>query len=187
MDEVRAHLSLVDDNHDTHLRRLLAAAVEVAERWTGRALLQQTWRLAIDAFPSCGRQEIVLPRPPLISITSVEYVDENGTLQTLSSSGYNATADREPARIEPAYNETWPATRYEREAVRVTYVAGYGTTAADVPEAIRHAILLMAAHWFVQREPVVTGAIATEIPMSAAFLLDGFRTGANAEWFHLAE
>ncbi|MCI0358195.1 MAG: hypothetical protein L0211_06915 [Planctomycetaceae bacterium] len=184
IEEAGKQLSLPpgDGSHDSHLRRLLAAAVDVAERWTGRSLLTQTWRLAIDSFP----REIVLPRPPLQSIASIQFVDANGTLTTLSASDYYAAADAEPARIAPAYGKTWPATRAEREAVRVTYVAGYGSAAADVPEPIRQAILLMVAQWFANREPTISGMNVSDVPLAAAFLLDAYKTGADVEWFQLA-
>jgi uncharacterized phiE125 gp8 family phage protein len=181
--EAKDQISLLSNDHDTTIDRLIKAATEAAEKYTGRALITQTWRLALNSFPV---REIRLPRPTLQSITSIQYVDENGTLQTLGASLYDATADLEPARVEPAYGEVWPATRCEREAVRITYVAGYGDASTSVPESIRHAILLMVSQWFEYREPTSEKSIK-EIPMSACWLLDGFKTGAGAEWFNLAE
>lgn len=193
-EEARKHLSLPPDGggHDDHVTRLIAAAVESVEQYCGRALLTQTWRLSIDSFPACwpsgpGGGEIVVPRPPLVSVTDIKYDDADGVEQTLDASKYKVTTDAQPGRIAPAYGETWPATRSQREAVRVTYVAGYGASAASVPEPLRHAVLLMVAHWFANREPVVTGTIASDIPMSAQWLMDGYRTGVNPECYRLAE
>jgi uncharacterized phiE125 gp8 family phage protein len=183
LDEAKQHVGLLSGDHDQHLARLIEAATEEAERYTGRALISQTWRLALDKFPCrWPRNDIRLPRPPLQSVTSIKYVDEHGILQTLDSALYTATADFEPARIEPAYGQVWPATRDEREAVRVTYVAGYGNAASNVPQGIRQAILLMAAQWFAHREPTSERTLA-EVPMSARWLLDNYKTGAVAEWF----
>lgn len=190
VDEAKEQIGLLVADHDSRIARLINAATESVERYTNRALITQTWRLAIDGFPceslTRPRAEIRLPRPRLQSITSIGYVDTDGTNQTLSSTLYNATADLEPARVEPAYGQVWPATRDEREAVRVTYVAGYGDASTSVPEAIRHAILLMVGQWFSYREPTISGTTIAEVPMSVKFLLDGYTTGAVAEWFEMA-
>jgi uncharacterized phiE125 gp8 family phage protein len=187
LEEAKQQTSQYDDSFNGLLSRMISAATEVVERYTGRALITQTWRYTLDSF--CD--ELVLPRPPFLSLTGdglgIEYTDENGDDQTLDASLYAVAGDREPARIAPAYGECWPPTRCQREAVRVTYTAGYGAAAASVPEGIRHAILLMLAHWFANREAVVTGTIATEIPLAATWLLDGYKTGANVEWYRLAE
>lgn len=185
--EAKQQVGIYDSSLDDYFTHLVNAATEAVERYTGRALITQTWRLALDDFPCRDpRSEIRLPRPPFQSVTSIAYTDSNGTAQTLSSSLYDATADLEPARIEPAYNEVWPATRNEREAVRVTYVAGYGDTAASVPESLRHAILLMVSQWFNYREPSISGTIIAQVPLSATWLMDSYRTGAWAEFYELA-
>lgn len=183
LEEAKTQIGLYGGDLDELVTRLINAATESVERYTGRALVTQTWRLSLDEFPV---GEIRVPRPPLGSISSVAYTDENGTNQTLSDSLYVVTTDIEPARIEPAYGEVWPATRCQREAVRVTYTAGYGGDATAVPEAIRHAILLTVAHWFNCREPVASGSLA-EVPLSVVWLLDGFKTGAGPEWYSLAK
>jgi len=172
-----------DGSLDADVMRLVRAATEVVEETTWRALITQTWRLTLDQFPC----RIVLPRPPLQSVTSLQYVDENGALQTLGSTKYLVTLDAEPGRIEPAYNEVWPTTRCQQDAVRVTYVAGYGAAASDVPQGIRQAILLILADWFRNREANITGTIIAPVPMSAAWLLAGYRVEPDETWFHLAE
>ena len=53
--------------------------------------------------------------------------------------------------------------------------AGYGDEASDVPAPIRHAIKLLVAHWFEQREPVVLGSAPQEVPGTVAGLLLPYR------------
>ncbi len=198
VEEAKEQIRLLNSDHDAPIERLIKAATEAVERYTGRALITQTWRLALDEFPcrylntqqrnhyQYPTNEIRLPRPPLLAITSIVYVDQDGNDQTISNTLYNATADLEPARVEPAYGQVWPVARCEREAVRVTYTAGYGADSSSVPEAIRHAILLMVAQWFAYREPVGDVQSFT-VPMSAKWLLDSYTTGAGAEWYELAQ
>lgn len=195
-EEARKHLSLPPDGggHGEHVTRLIAAAIEAVERYCGRALLNQTWRLSIDSFPFCTVGslptnhflEIVLPRPPLVSISSIQYDDENGDEQTLDTEQYRVTTDREPARIAPAFGATWPTTRCQREAVRITFVAGYGATAASVPEPLRHAVLLIVGAWFNDRAATSEMSVK-DVPLNAIWLMDGYQTGADPEWYRLAE
>lgn len=181
-----------DGSLDPLIQRYCNAATEFVERYTGRALITQTWRLSLNHFPCYDptyrrNAELRIPRPRLQSVTSIQYDDENGITQTLDSSLYRATTDLEPARIEPTYNQVWPAIRCQREAVRITYVAGYGDTEESVPEDIRHAILLMVSQWFNFRQPSEETRAIIDVPLSAKWLLDGYRTGAGAEFYELAE
>lgn len=180
VEEAKQHLSLVEKTHDALVSRLVEAATECAEWTTWRALVTQTWRLTLHEFPC----RLWVPRPPLQSVTSIQYVDTDGNLQTLDPSLYTIAADSQPAYIVPAYNQVWPATRCQPEAVKVTFVAGYGSTGEDVPQRIRQAILLIAGNWFANRESVQVGAGAvSELPQSARWLLEAFKTGVPAEWF----
>ena len=64
----------------------------------------------------------------------------------------------------PAYNEQWPQTRQQRDAVSVSLSSGYGTKAADKnAAAYRQAILTMVKMFDDQRSPIVTGAMVNEI------------------------
>ena len=178
--ETKAHLRVDDTSSDDLISRLIGAAVshvDGAEGWLGRALISQTWELALDAFPTTEKREIVVPLPPLQSITSITYVDTNGATQTLSTDVYDLVGDggKQPARIVEAHGETWPSTRSQREAVTVRFVAGYGDTASDVPEAIRHGLLLMIGHLYEHREDVIAGVSVAEVPMASQWLLMPFR------------
>ena len=45
----------------------------------------------------------------------------------------------------------------------------------EVDEGIRQALLLTIGNWYQNRQAVVTGTIATELPMNAKFLLDQYK------------
>ena len=81
----------------------------------------------------------------------MKYLDESGTLQTLSSSLYTVDTARQPARIVPAYGEEWPATLDTINAVTVEFTAGYGATSASVPAPLRHWILLAIGEMYENR------------------------------------
>lgn len=109
-------------------------------------------------------------RPPLLTITSIAYVDTNGDSQTFSSDDYSADLDSIPGRAVLNYGESWPSTRTQPQAVTVTFTAGYGTAAA-VPEEYKAAIKLLAAHLYENREPHITGTIVASFPNSLQSLL----------------
>lgn len=170
--EAKNHLRVDTDltADDSLIGVLIQAARERVESWLGQALITQTWQLTLDAFPVW---ELELPRPPLIAVSSVQYVDGNGTTQTLSSTLYRVDSASRPARIEPAYGQIWPSTRDVSNAAIVTYTAGYGAAGSAVPAAIRQAMLLAIGHWYRNREEVVTGTIATKLPETVEVLLAG--------------
>lgn len=131
----------------------LAAAVQDRERFTRRQFVTATWELWLNTWPSDGI--IPIPKPPLISITSVKYIDQDGTEQTFSSSDYLVVAPAGPAAqhgfVALGYGKSWPAARYQRAAIKVRFQAGYGA-AADVPAQLRQACLLVFGEMYDHRE-----------------------------------
>lgn len=171
-------------DHDAHLASLVRAARETSETYCKRAWHTQTWRLALDRFPDWT---ILVPRPPLISVSSITYIDDDGVQQTLAAGLYRVAVKGRPGRITPAYNEVWPVTRAVSEAVVITYVAGYGANPGDEPSRVKQAVALTVGNWFANREGVVTGTISSELPQSAKWLLDSLRVGVAPGEYRLLE
>ena len=122
---------------DAYIEDLIIEAREYVENVTGRALITQTFELKLDAFQTC----IKIPRPPLQSVSSVQYQDASDATQTLAASNYTVDADSEPGRLVESNTGTYPSTYPDLDAVTITFVAGYGT-ADDVPEIFKRAIKL---------------------------------------------
>jgi uncharacterized phiE125 gp8 family phage protein len=170
--DAKAHLRVTDSTEDALIGILITAAREAAEARTGRRLITQTWELQLDAFPSA---EIEIPVQPVASITSVQYVDTAGTLQTLAADQY--TLDEETllsAWVLPADGVTWPATRDVADALRVRFVAGYGAAGTAVPASIRQWMLIAIGSMYSQRESTAGGQLA-EVPRDFVHgLLDAY-------------
>lgn len=146
---------------DTLITGLISAVRQMAEQKTGRALLGQTWKLTLDAFPDA----IELTRVPLLAVSSVKYLDRDGVQQTLSPASYTVDATNEPAWVVPAYNVSWPETRADINAVEVTWTAGYhATDSTKVPSAIRQWMQLQLAAAYVNREAFVQGQEVRGMP-----------------------
>lgn len=168
--EAKAHLRVDVADDDTLIAALIVAAREHAERFTHRALITQTWDWSVDGFPAI----IVLPKPRLVSVTSITYMDSVGNSQTLAVSNYTVDGKSEPGRIVPAFGNQWPVTQGVINAVTVRFVAGYGDASA-VPQGIKQAMLLMVGHWYDHREAVAHAQTVVEVPMAVDMLLMGHR------------
>ena len=153
--EAKLHLRVEHDAEDTLIERIVAAATERAEEIQLRAFVTQTFRLGLSRFPS-GRI-IRLPRPPLQSVTSITYTDANGAEQTLPASDYRVDTAAVPGRVILNRSAAWPSIADEPDAVKVTYVAGYGATGPSVPEEQRAAVLLFVGHLYESREAITVG------------------------------
>lgn len=151
IEEVRLHCRLDADDitQDVPLQGYMRSAEEAARKIADRTCLEGPWIQYMDAFPS----EIVLQNSPCVSVTSIKYIDQNGTEQTLSSSLYTTDLISEPARINPSYGNFWPVTRCQTNVVYVQYVAGYAD-ATTVPPDMKTGMAHLIAHWFENREPL---------------------------------
>ena len=119
---------------------------EEAEAYTQRSLITQTWECRLDRFPTDadGGPSIRLWHGPVQSISSVRYVDTLGATQTLSGALYTTDLGLEPGFVLPAVDTSWPDTLECANAVTVTFVAGYGDAASDVPAPDSNAIVFIA-------------------------------------------
>jgi uncharacterized phiE125 gp8 family phage protein len=171
--DMKLHARVDSDitEEDTLLTALVDAARVRTEIITGRALISQQWDMFMDCFPS-GNGVIILPKPPLVSVDSITYVDTNGASQTLATSVYKVDShDTIPSRISLKLNQEWPETNGEAQDVTIRFTVGYGADESSIPETIKAAIKMMAAHWYENRESASTGIAVKEVPDSANALL----------------
>jgi uncharacterized phiE125 gp8 family phage protein len=130
--EIKLHLKLnaTVTTEDSLLAALIVAAREYGETFMHRALSLQTWDEKLSGFPCDG--VLWLPKAPLVSVTSVTYVDTAGVTQTWSNTLYTVDAPSGPkARagcLVPNYGQVFPSTRDVPNAVVVRFVAGYAGT-----------------------------------------------------------
>lgn len=142
------------------------------ETKTRRALITQTWTMTMDGFPSVGFIEI--PKRKLQSIASIKYIDEDGNQQTWDNSLYEVDIISDPGRVQPIEDETYPSTKATLGAVEIEFVAGYGAAGTDVNQTLILAMLLTFGHIYQNRESVVIGTIAQEVPQTAKDMIEPF-------------
>lgn len=166
--EAKAHCRVDNTAEDALISSYIAMAREYVETTLDVALVTQTLEARYDTFPLW---EIILPRPPMaVGTVTVIYRDEGGVNRTLLSSSNHFQVDNYvlPGRIYPLYEQVWPAVRGDENSVTVRWSAGYGNSGASVPAVAKGAILLLVAHWFEMRQPVVAG-YSQVLPVPATF------------------
>lgn len=179
--EAKLHLKIDSDltDDDNLIAALITAARKKCETETWRTFLTSTWDYSIDEFPwgQLGdwhhrQDQIRIPNPPLISVTSLAFVDDVGSSQVMSGTLYQAIAGT-PGVILPSLNSSWPYGRSRPGTVIIRYVAGYGATADSVPDTIKAAIKLLLSYLYVNR-----GDAEADLPCAVAALLACEQTGA---------
>jgi uncharacterized phiE125 gp8 family phage protein len=173
--EAKAHLRFSETDDDTLITGLINAATSYLDGTAGimgRCLVSQVWELYYDAFPAGDLQ---IPLGNLLAVGSVEYVDPITKLYVTwpALNNYETDLISKEGWVIPV--KAWPTPAETSNAVRITFTAGFGPASADVPAAVRQAMLLMIGHWYENRETVAIGQTVAELPMAATTLLAPFR------------
>lgn len=149
MDEVRLHVRVETEEEDALLDRLIRVARQRCEQYTGRVLITQSWRLALDSWP--GRI-VDLPFPPLSAVTSVSTLASDETASAVSAGLYAVDAAAVPGRIIRKSGNAWPVPGRTYNGIQIEFDAGYGANWNSVPEPLRQGMLLLIGHLFERRE-----------------------------------
>lgn len=181
--EAKAHSNVNISDDDTVIAGFITTAREHVESRLSQTLINTAFDLKLDHWPvdNCGwtQREIYLPRSPLSSVTSVTYYDSTNTLQTLSTDYYHVSTGS-PGRIVLASGYSWPTLQDRPDAVVIRFVAGYGATSAAVPSRAKQAMNLLVDHWYKNREAVLVGTSASEVPLAVEALLASVDYGRYA-------
>lgn len=170
LDEALVHCRAQNDAEDDLLEAQITAARSHAEQFLRRALIEQTWELGLDEWPKT--ETIELPRPPLLTVDWIRYYDPDGHEHELDDDEYIVNTRSLPGAIRLKAGAHWPHVELRAtDGIVIRFVAGYGDDPADVPQDIRHAILLMVGQWYEHREEVVAGITMSELPQVSKALL----------------
>ncbi|SNZ21717.1 head-tail connector protein [Cohaesibacter gelatinilyticus] len=174
MDEVKAQGYIEHTDSDDLITRLIGAATSFLDGYSGqlgRCLISQTWK--VEAHDWC--RKIRLPFPD-VQLATVKYLDENGDTQSVSASYVEITKEHTGDIVHLLDSFSFPALKDNAIArVWVEFVAGYGDAASDVPQAIRHAALLLIAHWYENREATMVGISSQHTKLAFDSLVQPFR------------
>lgn len=173
IEDAKRHLNVDFTDHDSLIEIYVAAATAHAEQFCGRAFAEQTFDYYLDAFPADGGA-IKLPMPPLYSVEGVFY-GPAASEQTFPADSYVVDRASAPGRVALVSGAAWPTLTEQANAVRIRFVAGYflDDSPQDVlfPKDVRGAILLILGTLYANRETIVIGQSAVQLPWAAEQLL----------------
>lgn len=166
LEDMKNYLRVDVTDDDVLISNLIKTARDYIERITNRSIVLKRYEYILDDFPN---GHIQLPRPPLVSVEQLTYKTIDGTEMLYSD--YIVDVEGEPARIIAPNG--WPSeSLYPVNAVKVTYQAGY----SQIPESLKHAIFMLVAHWYENRQPfIITERIGKEVEFAVNALLYPFR------------
>jgi hypothetical protein len=185
----KQHSRIFINSEDNLISDYITAARESIEDWTGRQIMPATYQLGLDglshdynqwaygmtpsmlSFPNnqwAWQRPLLLPKPPCLSVASIQYFDGTGTLQTLATSQYVVDTTRKPARIMMLSYPTLDPLTIPR--VLITYSAGY----AVVPTRLKMLVAQLACTLYQQRE-ANTDMKLTDCPYGFRSMLNAYR------------
>lgn len=139
--EMKVHLGEFDSvtDRDSNLESLITAGREWAEEYTGRALVDQTWRLTIEQTPTTpvdsvstptrlvglyiprSQSEILLRRSPILTVDQVVTIDAAGDETVIAADTYQLRlATSKYPKLVALNAGSWSA-----EVTQITFRAGY--------------------------------------------------------------
>lgn len=159
--QAKTHLRIDTDDENSLINSLIVTARRMAEAYTSRQLITATYTLDMNDFPDGSYFErgygvILLPRTPLGSVSGITYVDTGGTTQTLATTVYETISDDITAKVVLKPSQVWPSVQSDKyNAVTVTFTAGYGAAATNVPESVQSGMLILIAELFENRDVTI--------------------------------
>ena len=142
--EIKTFLRIDGNDFDNILTPFIKVSRQIGEKITGREFVEKEFKTYLDYFPSSNYCGIELRKSKLKSITSIQYYDENDTLQTLDANDYYFTDSHEYSSIYLKKDKSFPNTYDKKQAVIITFKADY----PNRPEAIKQACLSICSYLF---------------------------------------
>lgn len=142
LDEAKAFLNYADASQDTLIQSLIDAATTYIEDTARRPLRQWTCEGSTGYIPS--DELIILPFPPLDSLSSISYLNEAGNETTLPTTKYNS-AKGGYFKIYEMPDDLGNEEKIERWKIAWTC----GST--DIPSPLIVAVKMLVTGWFVAR------------------------------------
>jgi len=162
-----------DAADDTYFGELLGRATAHVETITSRKLVSQTWCGYLDAWP-IGTASIELPFGKATEVTGFSWLGDDAVNHVLTAGvDYATSLVGYFPKVVPV--SSWPAgSLFVVDPIRIEFVAGFGPASA-VPADLKHAILLLAAHWYRHRELVRVSNNITPVPRTFDDLVGPWR------------
>jgi uncharacterized phiE125 gp8 family phage protein len=173
--DIKPHCRIDHSDDDAYLTSLIAAAQAVIDGpygMVGKAIATQQWTLTQSLLT--GKTRLPIPVLPFRDVVSLKYYDANNVQQTIDlSADFVVFGNEDFGYIEPLVS--WPAMYDRPDAIELVFHAGFGDV-ADCPQNLIHAVKMLVAHWYENRETVVDYSV-NNLPMAVQELVNIHRIG----------
>lgn len=147
--EAKKTLRVDHDSEDELLSGLIRAAREEVEATCGLALIDQSWRLALDRLPRSHR--VLLRRHPVREVVAITVYGAEGEASLVDAGDYRLDPEARPAQLLFLRGL---APGVAMNGIEIDFAAGFGEAGTDVPDLLRRAMLLLVAHWYEFRAQI---------------------------------
>lgn len=182
IDEAFSFANLHEGEEQSEVQWLIEAARDFIEGTTGRTLINTVYDWILPEW----RDPFELPKVPIVpnvaggysSVTSIQYIDADGNAQywRLDTGNTILVADDHRAHLYRHPDVTFPSTYVRPDAVTIRFTAGYGATAASVPDRCKLAVLMLVNHLWVNRDSVLAGMAVNKVPGTVDMVIRHLRT-----------
>lgn len=153
VDALKEHLRLGtgftgDDLQDSVVLSFLRAAITAIEARTSKALIARGFVLTLDGWRDAGGQR--LPIAPVRSISEVAIVDAYGQATVVDPTEYRLKPDTFVPTLRPI-RTTLPGVP-QNGSIEIRFEAGFGDGFEAVPDDLKQAVMLLAAHYYEYRD-----------------------------------
>lgn len=170
--EVKDFARIDGNDEDSLLTTFLDAVISSIEEYLGRALVTRTVKMIMDEW---NTNEIELPSPPLISVSSVNTVDEDELETEYDSSNYYIITESIPGRLVIKKSSELPSnTERDKAGYNIVFTAGYGD-ASSIPKKIKLAIMQWVTMIYENRSMSHNDIQYNEPPPEVKKILQTFR------------
>jgi uncharacterized phiE125 gp8 family phage protein len=180
LEQAKSALRVDHDEDDAWLQSLITAARQRIEHEANRLFLRQSVESLRDGF-YCGARVsagTLLLLPGIVSTVAALEVLQDGSYVAVDPALYDVDTARVPARVVPVSPYSWPSHDRRPNAVRLTFDAGYATTAA-IPEQWLRPLYFLVSHWYKNPDAYQQdGRTPAEIPLGYRYLVDAMNNGA---------
>ncbi len=151
LSDAKAWLRAGHGDEDQLIGDLITSARARVEFETGLALITQSWRWTLDAWPArrlsaCG-QAVSLPVRPLISVEALRTIEPGGAVTVHDPAEYRVEPG-EPGRLIAVMPFALPRPERAAGGIEIDFTAGYGAAGDEVPAPLREAVLRLVAQGY---------------------------------------
>jgi len=170
-DHLRMGTGFADDAvQDGVLESYLRSAMAAIEARTGKVLIVREFMWSLTAWRSL--QEQAFPVAPVNLISAFRMLDRAGAVTVIDPGRYALQKDDHRPRLMAA-GGSLPTIPIGGSA-EVIFEAGFGAVWGDLPADIAHAVLMLAAHFYENRD--VAGSGEAVMPYGVTSLIERYRT-----------